>query len=165
MPSDSWRQQTVRCSWARPNQRRPRGDSQNFRAPPLSSHHPPLQSLTMTDSTPVQEAEASMANLLLDDVTGEKVSKTELKRRQKLREKDAKKKDKAAAAPPKAEKKVSAEEEEANLTPNVSNAILVGRAQLISVFAAILRNPKQEGQQDAREQAAESVPPQVPGYQ
>lgn len=66
-----------------------------------------------------------MANLLLDEVTGEKVSKTELKRRQKQREKDAKKKEKEAAAPPKpkAEKKKSAEEEEANLTPNVSNFV------------------------------------------
>lgn len=73
----------------------------------------------MTDPNPVKEAEASMANLLLDEVTGEKVSKSELKRRQKVREKEAKKKEKEAAAPPKAEKKVSAEEEEANLTPNV----------------------------------------------
>ncbi|KAJ5612496.1 hypothetical protein N7510_005690 [Penicillium lagena] len=73
----------------------------------------------MTDSNPVKEAEASMANLLLDEVTGEKVSKSELKRRQKVREKEAKKKEKEAAAPPKAEKKkVSEEEEEANLTPN-----------------------------------------------
>ncbi|KAL4970875.1 lysine--tRNA ligase KRS1 [Aspergillus stella-maris] len=74
----------------------------------------------MSDAQPVKEAEAAMANLLLDEVTGEKVSKTELKRRQKQREKDAKKKEKEAAAPPKtaAPKKVSAEEEEANLTPN-----------------------------------------------
>ncbi|KAL4804516.1 hypothetical protein BDV18DRAFT_143320 [Aspergillus unguis] len=74
----------------------------------------------MADSNPVKEAEASMANLLLDEVTGEKVSKSELKRRQKLREKEAKKKDKEAAAPPKpaTQKKASAEEEEANLTPN-----------------------------------------------
>ncbi|KAJ5776352.1 uncharacterized protein N7511_001363 [Penicillium nucicola] len=74
----------------------------------------------MADSNPVKEAEASMANLLLDEVTGEKVSKTELKRRQKKRDNDAKKKEKEAAAPPKAkaEKKTSAEEEEANLTPN-----------------------------------------------
>ncbi|KOS43336.1 hypothetical protein ACN38_g5758 [Penicillium nordicum] len=74
----------------------------------------------MADSNPVQEATASIANLILDDVTGEKVSKTELKRRQKQREKDAKKKEKEAAAPPKpkAEKKSSAEEDEANLTPN-----------------------------------------------
>jgi lysyl-tRNA synthetase class 2 len=77
----------------------------------------------MADSNPVQEAEASMANLLLDEVTGEKVSKSELKRRQKKREKEAEKKDKAAAAPPKpkAEKKTSAEDDEANLNPNVSN--------------------------------------------
>jgi lysyl-tRNA synthetase class 2 len=65
-----------------------------------------------------------MANLLLDEVTGEKVSKTELKRRQKKRDNDAKKKEKEAAAPPKAkaEKKTSAEDEEANLTPNVSGS-------------------------------------------
>ncbi|KAJ5646765.1 lysyl-tRNA synthetase [Penicillium lividum] len=72
----------------------------------------------MADSNPVKEAEVSMANLLLDEVTGEKVSKSELKRRQKLREKENKKKEKEAAAPPKAEKKVSAEDEESNLTPN-----------------------------------------------
>ena len=61
-----------------------------------------------------------MASLLLDEVTGEKVSKTELKKRQKQREKDSKKKEKEAAAPPKAQKKSSAEDDEANLTPNVS---------------------------------------------
>ncbi|KAL5339421.1 hypothetical protein BJX70DRAFT_363590 [Aspergillus crustosus] len=73
----------------------------------------------MADSNPVKEAEASLANLLLDEVTGEKVSKTELKKRQKAREREAKKKEKEAAAPPKpAQKKVSAEDEEANLTPN-----------------------------------------------
>ncbi|KAL4887002.1 hypothetical protein BJY04DRAFT_177012 [Aspergillus karnatakaensis] len=73
----------------------------------------------MADSNPVKEAEASLANLLLDEVTGEKVSKTELKKRQKMREREAKKQEKAAAAPPKpAQKKASAEEEEANLTPN-----------------------------------------------
>ncbi|KAJ5216071.1 lysyl-tRNA synthetase [Penicillium cinerascens] len=72
----------------------------------------------MSDPNAVKEAETSMANLLLDEVTGEKVSKSELKRRQKLREKEAKKKEKEAAAPPKAEKKTSAEDDEANLTPN-----------------------------------------------
>ncbi|PWY91927.1 lysine--tRNA ligase KRS1 [Aspergillus sclerotioniger CBS 115572] len=66
----------------------------------------------------VKEAEASMANLILDEVTGEKVSKSELKRRQKNREKEAKKKEKEAAAPPKPAKKTSAEDDEANLTPN-----------------------------------------------
>ncbi|OGM50453.1 lysine--tRNA ligase KRS1 [Aspergillus bombycis] len=72
----------------------------------------------MSEPNAVKEAEASMANLLLDEVTGEKVSKSELKRRQKLREKEAKKKEKEAAAPPKPAKKTSAEEDEANLTPN-----------------------------------------------
>lgn len=74
----------------------------------------------MADSGAVKEVETSVANLLLDEVTGEKVSKSELKRRQKLREKEVKKKEKEATAPPKAEKKVSAEEEESNLSPNVS---------------------------------------------
>lgn len=65
-----------------------------------------------------------MANLLLDEVTGEKVSKTELKKRQKLREKENKKKEKDAAAPPKPEKKASEEEEEANLNPSVRCPVL-----------------------------------------
>lgn len=106
----------------------------------------------------VKEAEASMANLLLDEVTGEKVSKTELKKRQKQREKDAKKKEKEAAAPPKTQKKVSAEEEEADLSPNVSIpgfglcvAVVVvvhrRRANKCGDRIAILRNPKQESQQ------------------
>lgn len=77
----------------------------------------------MADQNTVKEAEVSMANLQLDSVTGEMVSKSELKKRLKLREKEAKKKEKEAAAPPKAQKKVSAEEEEANLTPNVSDQI------------------------------------------
>lgn len=77
----------------------------------------------MADNNPVKEAEVSMTNLQLDSVTGEMVSKSELKKRLKLREKEAKKKEKEAAAPPKAQKKVSAEEEEANLTPNVSGQI------------------------------------------
>lgn len=84
-------------------------------------------SITMADNNAVKEAEASMANLLLDEVTGEKVSKSELKRRQKNREKEAKKKEKEAAAPPKAEKKTSAEDEEANLTPNVSHSLPIRR--------------------------------------
>ncbi|KAL0256698.1 lysyl-tRNA synthetase [Diplodia seriata] len=66
-------------------------------------------------TVPVPEGEAQQ-NLLLDDVTGERVSKTELKRRQKQREKDAKKAEKAAAAPPKPKKEKQESEEE--LTPN-----------------------------------------------
>jgi len=61
------------------------------------------------------------ANLHLDEVTGEKVSKSELKKRQKQRQLEEKKKEKAAAAPPKAEKKsTNAEMDESNLNPNVS---------------------------------------------
>ena len=61
------------------------------------------------------------ANLHLDEVTGEKVSKSELKKRQKQRQLEEKKKEKAAAAPPKAEKKTTnAELDESNLNPNVS---------------------------------------------
>jgi lysyl-tRNA synthetase class 2 len=67
----------------------------------------------------------SVANLHLDEVTGERVSKSELKKRQKgrdrQREKEMKEEKKAATAPPKpaAGKKNSQEEEESNLTPNV----------------------------------------------
>ncbi|KAI1850439.1 hypothetical protein JX265_001400 [Neoarthrinium moseri] len=72
----------------------------------------------MADS--VQPPTEAVANLFLDEVTGERVSKSELKRRQKNRERDAKKAEKAAAAPPKAEKKSKGNDEleEANLTPN-----------------------------------------------
>ena len=61
------------------------------------------------------------ANLHLDEVTGEKVSKSELKKRQKARDTEKKKAQKSAAAPPKAEKKkaVSDETNESELNPNV----------------------------------------------
>ena len=62
-----------------------------------------------------------VANLHLDEVTGERISKTELKKRQKQREKEAKKAEKAAAAPPKAasnKPKNAAGEEEKDLNPN-----------------------------------------------
>ncbi|MCJ1380281.1 lysyl-tRNA synthetase [Xylographa soralifera] len=65
-----------------------------------------------------ESTESQMANLHLDEVTGEKVSKSELKKRQKQRLVEVKKREKAAAAPPQAEKHISAEEEENNLTPN-----------------------------------------------
>ncbi|KAI4739333.1 lysyl-tRNA synthetase [Aureobasidium sp. EXF-12298] len=63
---------------------------------------------------------AAAPTLYTDEVTGEKVSKTELKKRQKQREKEAKKAEKAATntAPPAKKKTVSAEEEEAHLNPN-----------------------------------------------
>lgn len=59
------------------------------------------------------------ANLHLDEVTGERVSKSELKKRERQRQLEEKKKAKAAAAPPKPEKKSSAEIDESNLNPNV----------------------------------------------
>ena len=79
--------------------------------------------------------EGQLANLHLDEVTGERVrsvsvryhslgsdrrliSKSELKKRQKQRQLEEKKREKAAAAPPTAAKK-SAEELENDLTPNV----------------------------------------------
>ncbi len=62
------------------------------------------------------------ANLHLDEVTGERVSKSELKKRQKQRQQDEKKKEKAAAAPP--QKEAKKKEAEVELTPNVSNVLL-----------------------------------------
>ncbi|TVY24721.1 Lysine--tRNA ligase [Lachnellula hyalina] len=62
----------------------------------------------------------ALANLHLDEVTGEKVSKSELKKRQKQRQKDEAKKEKEAAAPPKpaTTKKSNAEADEKELNPN-----------------------------------------------
>ncbi|KAI9672964.1 MAG: lysyl-tRNA synthetase [Caeruleum heppii] len=69
------------------------------------------------ESTPPTE---QVQNLHLDDVTGERVSKSELKKRIKQRLQEEKKREKAAAAPPKSvpEKKANAEEEEEQLTAN-----------------------------------------------
>ena len=79
------------------------------------------------------------ANLHLDEVTGEKVSKSELKKRQKARETEKKKAEKAATAPPKTEKKkaVSDEANESELNPNVcASAAILQMSQL--TCAAIL---------------------------
>ncbi|KAI8987354.1 lysyl-tRNA synthetase [Mycotypha africana] len=57
-------------------------------------------------------------NLQKDPVTGEMISKSEFKRREKLRAKEAAKAAKAAAAPPKQAKEKSAEEGEDDLNPN-----------------------------------------------
>nr|OQO22810.1 hypothetical protein B0A51_10043 [Rachicladosporium sp. CCFEE 5018] len=65
--------------------------------------------------------DADKPKLLLDEVTGEQVSKSELKKRQKQREKAAEKAEKEAArAPPAASnpKKRSAEEDEGKLEPH-----------------------------------------------
>jgi hypothetical protein len=80
----------------------------------------------MADSTAALAQDT--ANLHLDEVTGERVSKSELKKRQKARQVEEKKREKAAAAPPKAEKKGNtAEMDESNLNPNVS-----GRRNLVA---------------------------------
>ncbi|KAK4516240.1 uncharacterized protein ATC70_011210 [Mucor velutinosus] len=57
-------------------------------------------------------------NLQKDPVTGEMISKSEFKRREKVRAKEAAKAAKAAAAPPKEVKSKSAEEGEEELNPN-----------------------------------------------
>ncbi|KAH9875518.1 Protein kinase [Plenodomus biglobosus] len=68
------------------------------------------------EQPPAQPQVESSENLHTDPVTGEKISKSELKRRQKQREKDEKKKEKEASLParPKKEKKDDVEE----LNPN-----------------------------------------------
>lgn len=74
----------------------------------------------MADSTAPAAPTEEVANLHLDEVTGERVSKTELKKRQKQRQKEAEKAAKAAAAPPKTSNKPknAAGEEENDLNPN-----------------------------------------------
>lgn len=61
-----------------------------------------------------------VANLHLDEVTGERISKTELKKRQKARQKEEEKKKKAAERPASAapKKPVGGEASEKDLTPN-----------------------------------------------
>lgn len=69
----------------------------------------------------VEEAAAAVAKLYLDEVTGEQVSKTELKKRTKQREREAekaKKAEAAAAANPAAAKPKNTEASEKELTPN-----------------------------------------------
>ena len=70
----------------------------------------------MADST--EAVTQDIANLHLDEVTGERVSKSELKKRQKQRQAEEKKREKAAAAPPKAEKMATKREADEELTPN-----------------------------------------------
>lgn len=77
------------------------------------------------------EGQSPAANLLLDEVTGERVSKTELKKRQKQREKERQKAEREATRqPPPAPKRrvaggAAAEEEELN--PNVGHLLCVRR--------------------------------------
>ncbi|RKU48723.1 lysyl-tRNA synthetase [Coniochaeta pulveracea] len=71
----------------------------------------------MSDPSAPSPPTEEVANLHLDEVTGERVSKTELKKRMKARENEKKKAAKAAAAPPKAQTKPKAAKEE-ELNPN-----------------------------------------------
>lgn len=66
------------------------------------------------------DATAAVAKLHLDEATGEMISKTELKKRQKAREKEAARKEKQAANPQPAAGggSRSAEAAEKELTPN-----------------------------------------------
>jgi lysyl-tRNA synthetase class 2 len=75
----------------------------------------------MADEANVSAATEAVANLHLDEVTGEKVSKSELKKRQKNRAKEEEKRKREAAAPPKpvVAKKSNAEVDEKELNPNV----------------------------------------------
>jgi lysyl-tRNA synthetase, class II len=67
-----------------------------------------------------QQVADDVTKLHLDEATGERVSKSELKKRQKLRAQEEKKQQRAAAAPPKAKsEKKKPEDDESNLTPNV----------------------------------------------
>ena len=75
-----------------------------------------VKNLTTTDGSPAP-------NSILDEATGEYVSKTELKKRQKNRERDAKKAEREStrqAPPPPKRKAASQEEDESKLNPNVS---------------------------------------------
>ncbi|KAK5113245.1 hypothetical protein LTR62_003581 [Meristemomyces frigidus] len=70
-----------------------------------------VQEMTTSDN-------AAAPNLLLDEVTGEHVSKTELKKRQKLREKEKAKAEKEATRQPPPAPKRKAEASEEDLNPN-----------------------------------------------
>ncbi|KAI9333890.1 lysyl-tRNA synthetase [Pilaira anomala] len=66
----------------------------------------------------MSEPVVDQKNLQKDPVTGEMISKSEFKRREKVRAKEASKAAKAAAAPPKEAKAKSAEDGEEELNPN-----------------------------------------------
>ncbi len=72
----------------------------------------------MADSQPSTQPQGESAdNLHTDPVTGEKISKSELKRREKQRKKDEEKKQKQAAMPVQTKKEKKDDVEELN--PNV----------------------------------------------
>jgi hypothetical protein len=113
-------------------------------------------------SAPPTEA---LANLHLDEVTGEKVSKSELKKRQKQRQKEEEKAKKAAAAPPKpvAAKKSNAEADEKELNPNVPSLKYLHCEELrLRRALAIFRDSIPQHQQASTDQEPKPISPQVP---
>lgn len=95
-----------------------------FSAPPSFPQMPAKERTSLNDyamaDRPPQDEQAT--NLHLDKVTGEKISKTELKRRQRQRERDAKKQERAGAvtAGSSTETPATFEPDEEELTSNVS---------------------------------------------
>lgn len=71
-------------------------------------------------NVPDLRADVAISNLYLDEITGEKVSKTELKKRQKLRQKQKEKDQREIASPkPASSKSRCVEDDEKKLNPNV----------------------------------------------
>jgi lysyl-tRNA synthetase, class II len=86
-----------------------------------NKHSLRLDDDTMADNQqpPADQAAEAVAKLHLDEVTGEMISKTELKKRQKQRDKEAAKKQKEASKPAAAAtSSKAAEAKEKDLTPN-----------------------------------------------
>ena len=104
------------------------------------------------------EQSGSTVNLHADPVTGEMISKSELKKREKQRAKDAAKAEKKAAAPAPAagEKKEKSEkdnEEELDAGVSAQKLRLCHRSRCISShlrFVGILRSTMQEDSGSAR---------------
>lgn len=119
----------------------------------------------MADTTAPAAPVEALANLHLDEVTGERVSKSELKKRVKQRQKDEAKAAKDAAAPPKAvvAKKSSDEADEKELNPNVRARYFVQTcASDTDNAVAILRDPIAQHQQTSPDQGPQPLPTQVP---
>lgn len=98
----------------------------------------------MSEPTNTEQLADATANLHLDEVTGERISKSELKKRQKARENERKKAEKAAAAPAKPVKKKDEGIDESQLNPNVSygpDRVLV---QQLTVNSNTLRSEVEE---------------------
>ena len=95
----------------------------NFLTLPFLPSLPPLTRALAQSIMANLNDKASAPELHLDELTGERVSKTELKKRQKQRQKDAEKALKLASRPAPGPKMTNAESEEKDLNPNVLNTI------------------------------------------